>query len=407
MKKSILLLFTAGLLTANLCIPASAVSLVNARSNLPATPAVPIQTSLEPDAEGTISFQNIKSRMRTNNLAIRSLQATLDSQKAYDRKLVCNELRDGINQLSDQAWETSGKAFQASIESLQKQLDSLKEEDYNKQMDKLILQTELSIEQVIMGGEELYLNILSTECSLSDLNRNLKSMERSIKEMELRYDLGQVSKLTFEQLKSNYTNTKSQAAALELSIEKMKASLQVLLGESPTGKLTLEPLPSVSQKQKDLLRASYNTALQIAKEKSLKLSLADKILADAKKTWSDAKDDYIDLMYQYKMAEQTYKSAEFTYNSTVKDFELSFQNLYKAIPDSQQALEAAEAAVAYQQQNYATAELKHQQGQLSDAALQDIEDALLTAKSSVTVAELKMFTAWNHYEWAIELGMIG
>lgn len=412
MKKSILLLCTAGLLTANLCIPAAGVSLANIRSNLPATPAVQGQTDTKTDAKGTVSFQNLQLRMRTENLTIRSLQATLDSQKAFDYKVAYNDLVDGINALSDAAWGLSqaGKdisSLQANVESMHKQLDSLKEEEYSETMEKISLQIEQSIQQIIMGGESLYLNILSTESTLSDLNRSLKTLETNMREMELRYTLGQISELTLQQFKSTYSSTKSQAVALEQSLKNMKASLQVLLGTSPTGGLTLAPLPAVSQKQTALLLTKYDTALQIAKEKSLTLALAKNTLNEAKETWDDVKDDYSYSSYKYKMAEQTYRSAVYTYESTVSDFEYSFQSLYSAIPDAQQTLNAAESTYTYQKQSYETAKLKHQLGQLSDTALKAAEDAMLTAKSALSSAQMKVYSAWNNYEWALERGMVG
>lgn len=412
MKKRILLICTAGLLTANLSIPAAGVSLANMRNTLTATPAVQGQTYNEPDAKGTVSFQNLQSRMRTENLAIKSLQASLESKTVFDRKQAYDDLVKGLSYLTDNAFALLSKgsdisAYKANIESMRNQIDSLKEENYTKTMEKLSLQINLSTQQLILGGEKLYFNIISSESTLSDLNRNLKTMERNIKETELRYALGQVSQLTLQELNAKYTNLKSQTKTLELTIEKTKASLQVLLGESPTGKLTLSPLPSVSQKQTTLLTVKYDTALQIAKEKSLTLNIAKRTLADAEETWKDAQDDYAYGGYQYKVADQTYRSAVYTYDSTVKDFELSFQNLYQAIPDAQQALEAAEATLSYQQQNYAVAQVKYQQGQLSDSALLSAEDAVLTAKSSVSVEQQKVFTTWNNYQWALERGMIG
>lgn len=410
MKNKILVLCTAGLISVNLCIPAAGASLSNIRTHVDATPAVE-KIIFEADKAGTVSFQNLASRIRTNNPSINSLQFTLDSQKAFSREQAYHDLLEGINGLSDAAWylATNNKdtsSVQANVESMSKQLESLKPENYEKTLKKLSLQIEQTIQQIIMGGESLFLNILSTESALSDLNRSIKNMERTIKEMELRLELGQVSKLSLEQLKSSYASAKSQASTMELSIQKMKDSLQVLLGDPPTGTLALVTLPSPSQKQIPSLHFNYDTALHIAKDKSLTLSIASLTLDDAEKTWDDAKDNIWYHSYQYKMAEKTYYSAVYTHDSTVKNFELSFKNLYDSIPDAQQSLTTAESALTFQKQNHITAQAKHKLGQISDTAFQNAEDSLLSAKEAVKVAQIKLFTIYNQYQWALERGML-
>ena len=412
MKQKLILFCTAGLITANLCLPAVAVSLANARPNLleTANPAVAAPSYYAPDEKGCVSFQNVAARVRTNNLTILSLQATLDSQKAFNREKAYKDMVDGINGMAEFAWLESslGKeisSIQANIESMRDQLENLKEENYAETMERLTRQIEHAIDQVIVGSESLYLNSLTYEVNLSDMKRALTTLERSITEMELRSQLGQVSPLSLQQLKANYNSTKSQAASMELALQKMKASLQSLLGETPTGEITLLPLDL--GKQQDLFTLGYDEALKKAKESSYTLYAAKETLEDAEETWKDAKDDYSSISYKYKMAEQTYMAAVYTHQNTVKSFELSFRTLYDAVPDAKLALAAAEQALAFQEKAYTTAEAKHKLGQISDNGLLNAKEELEKSHSAVTIAKINAFTAMNNYKWAVLQGYVG
>lgn len=414
MKKQVYSLCAAGILVANLCVPVSAATLGNVRPNIQATtaPAVQMPTKYPPDALGQVSFQNLESRVRKSNLTALSLQASLDSQKAFNRDQAYKDLVDAINQIADAAWGMSAipgasASMNATGEAMRDQLDNLTEENYKETMETVNHQIENAIWQIVTGTESLYLNIQSCEVNLADLNRGLAAMERSIQEMELRYNLGQVSQMTLQQLKTTQQSTKSQTESLQLTLKQMRTSLNVMLGEPATSTLALQELPSSSAQKNKLLTLSYDVALDQAKRTSFTLYSAKDTLKDAEKVWTDAKGDYGSQNYKYQMAEQKYQAAVLTCEASVKNFEISFQGLYQAVPDTKQALQALEASCLYQEKNYAIAQTKHQQGQLSDSQLQTAKDDVLAAQSAVTVAEIKAFTAVNQYQRAVEYGIIG
>lgn len=406
MKKQLLSLCTAGLLAANLFTPAAAVSMNALRPNITSTAvsAVSVPPVYPPDAEGTVSFQNLESRLRKNNLSVLSLQNTLDIQKKFDRKSTYNSLIDSINILVDQSWAlsqngTDTKELNASIEAMRAKLDPLKEDKYQETLDALSHQMENSIQKIIQGAQTLYLNMVSYEVSLSDLNRALASLDRNVREMELRVSLGQMSELTLAQLKATQQSTKSQKASMELALEKMRASLALLLGEPTTENLKLAVLPSDWRKA-TLLNKDYDTALKQAKEKSYTIYSAEKSLKDTKKDWDDAQKNIVPRTFDYNKAEQTYKSSISTHDTAIRNFEINFKEIYQAVPDTQQALTAAEATLAYQEKLYAAATLKYQQGQISQKQLTAAEDELLLARSARTTAEIKAFTAYHQYQLA-------
>ncbi len=225
-----------------------------------------------------------------------------------------------------------------------------------------------------------------------------------MKEIELRYQLGQVSKLTLTQVQNGYESLESSITSLENTVSTLYSSLQSLMGDVPTGKLRLLDTPSVTANELSYL--NYASDLAKAKENSYTLYTADRAVEDAEDAMNDARRDEGKNSYQYKMAEYAYQSSIYKKDAAVASFEASFLNLYKAIAPAQTALAAKQSALAYEQQMYAVAEKKYQLGNLSANALQDAKDTLDSAQRDVEAAQLDLFTAYHSYDQAVKLGLV-
>ena len=297
-------------------------------------------------------------------------------------------------------------SLETSLESMEDQLDDLKDqkEDYQKTLEDTARQIDYAAAQTIAGAESLYLTILSTQLQLEALQETMESTQRSLREVELRYELGQVSQLTLLQAQSGYDSLKASMDSLENTISTLYSSLQSLMGDVPTGRLTLTSTPYVTQGQ--LAAISYTSDLEKAKENSYTLYASARSVEDAKQAMDDARREEGKNSYQYKMAEYTYQSTLYQNDATIAEFELSFQSLYKALAPAQAALSAKESALAYEEQVYAVAERKHELGNLSDNALLDAKNTLNTAKRDVTAAEMELYTAYHSYEQAVKQGLV-
>ena len=292
-------------------------------------------------------------------------------------------------------------------ETLETQLDNLKEQrdDYKKTLADMNRQIESITDQAISSGESIYLVILSTQLQLDGLKNNtIPSTKRSLEEIQLRYQLGQVSKLTVTQVENAYQNVESSVTSLENSIANLYSTLQSVMGDKATGSLVLLDTPSVSAN--DLSYINYAADLAKAKEKSYDLYTATRAVEDAEDEMNDARRDEGKNSYQYKMAEYTYQSSLYKKDAAVASFETSFLNLYKAIAPAQTALAAKQSALAYEEQMYAVAEKKYQLGNLSANALQDAKDTLDSAQRDVEAAQLDLFTAYHSYDQAVKLGLV-
>ena len=433
-----------------------------ARQNTSTTPiSASGTTSVTIPSDGTLAFSQIGERVKANNLTLKAAQESLKQAKAMDWDDAIDEMEDAIDNLDIQISQllTGSKAqlekaqadlatslngisvtdgnltglkeviqntvtlstlsslsqysqmqaasLKASKESLEDQLDDLKEQkqDYQKTLKDTERQIDYAADQTISGAESLYLTILSTQLQLDGLKNNtLASTQRSLKEIELRYQLGQVSKLTLTQVQNGYESLASSITSLENTVSTLYSSLQSLMGDVPTGKLRLLDTPSVTANELSYL--NYASDLSKAKENSYTLYTADRAVEDAEDAMNDARRDEGKNSYQYKMAEYAYQSSIYKKDAAVASFEASFLNLYKAIAPAQTALAAKQSALAYEQQMYAVAEKKYQLGNLSANALQDAKDTLDSAQRDVEAAQLDLFTAYHSYDQAVKLGLV-
>lgn len=433
-----------------------------ARQNTSTTPiSASGTTSVTIPSDGTLAFSQIGERVKANNLTLKAAEESLKQAKAMDWDDAIDEMEDAIDNLDIQISQllngstnqlaTANAALTASLdkvsvsgekienlgdvinsainvsmlktlaqygqmqaeslkstkESLEDQLDDLKEQkqDYQKTLKDTERQIDYAADQTISGAESLYLTILSTQLQLDGLKNNtLASTQRSLKVIELRYQLGQVSKLTLTQVQNGYESLESSITSLENTVSTLYSSLQSLMGDVPTGKLQLLDTPSVTANELSYL--NYASDLSKAKENSYTLYTADRAVEDAEDAMNDARRDEGKNSYQYKMAEYAYQSSIYKKDAAVASFEASFLNLYKAIAPAQTALAAKQSALAYEQQMYAVAEKKYQLGNLSANALQDAKDTLDSAQRDVEAAQLDLFTAYHSYDQAVKLGLV-
>lgn len=433
-----------------------------ARQNSSTTPiSASGTTSVTIPSDGTLAFSQIGERVKANNLTLKAAQESLKQAKAMDWDDAIDEMEDAIDNLDiqisqllngssaqleqakkdldsslssvitskdglsglgsviqntitvstlttlSQYGKMQAESLKSTKESLEDQLDDLKEQkqDYQKTLKDTERQIDYAADQTISGAESLYLTILSTQLQLDGLKNNtLASTQRSLKEIELRYQLGQVSKLTLTQVQNGYESLASSITSLENTVSTLYSSLQSLMGDVPTGKLRLLDTPSVTANELSYL--NYASDLSKAKENSYTLYTADRAVEDAEDAMNDARRDEGKNSYQYKMAEYAYQSSIYKKDAAVASFEASFLNLYKAIAPAQTALAAKQSALAYEQQMYAVAEKKYQLGNLSANALQDAKDTLDSAQRDVEAAQLDLFTAYHSYDQAVKLGLV-
>lgn len=370
-----------------------------------------------PDPVGSISFTNLEHRLRENNLNLLALEESIQAIEAIDYEKMTDDIRKQINQIAQAQWgmitgipggigSIAASSMDAAYDSLRDTFDDLKDGKIQEDNAAVIRQLENAQEQIIMAAESLYVALVDLELNDSALDRQLTALDRTIQEMELRYELGHISSQTLRQTQASRTALVSGQQTLEMNISNYKAQLEMLIGAEQTGNIQLQGLPQVTSQQ--LEEMDLEADLAAAKEVSYDLFAAQRTLEDAQEDFKDAGKDYNynEKKYQYVSAQHTWESAQYTYQATLQSFENSFRSLYLQVKDYKQVLDAARTALAVEQDNYSVAQLKHSQGSLSDNGLLEAEDKVKSAQETVEGAEVDLFTAYHNYRWAVDYGIL-
>lgn len=388
---------------------------------------------LVPDPVGTVSFANLDSRLRENNLNLLALEENIAALEVIDYDKMREQMVDSLNTIAKQidaisstgdllaqipqydftdedmliinmVSTSSSTSLQQSYNSMRDTFEDLKDGKLQEDNEAIIRQLRNAQDQVVMAAQSLYVALAEMELNDAALDRTLAALDRTVEEMELRYELGQISALTLEQTKSGKTTAVSGKQTLEMNIANYKHQLELMIGAQLSGTIQLQPLPDVTQQ--DLEAMDLEADLEQAKANSYELFAAQRTLEDTKESAKESAKGYMENTYQYKAAQHQRQAAEYTYNATVQSFEMSFRTLYNQVKDDWQVLAAAQTALACQQDTYASMQLKYEQGSLSENKLKDAADEVSAAQDTVDSAKISLFSAYNNYRWAVDYGIL-
>lgn len=386
----------------------------------PAGPDLAENVTIQPDPVGEVSFENVERRMRENNLQLLALEQSvlsiedIDYDKLYDK--LWHQLNDiakaqwGLVQMSkfmsEYDYRTSYDQMDRAYDAVREQFDAIKEGDMQKDNADLVRQLNNLEDQIVMAGEALYAALTAMESQERSLQRQLEGLDRTVEEMELRYQLGQISAMQLTEVKTGRTALESGLATLGMNVANYKLQLEMLIGAEQTGGIALGPLPEVTEQQ--LQEMDLERDLAAAKDKSYELYDAEKTLEDARDQYKEDADNwgYNEKHMEYRNAKRTWQAAQYTYNNTVQNYELKFRTLYAQVGDYRQSLEAAKVSLECERSSYEASELRYQQGTISRNALLTAEDDLREAEEKVRAAAGDLFSTYNTYCWAVQHGIL-
>ncbi|MDD5931724.1 MAG: TolC family protein [Oscillospiraceae bacterium] len=424
MKKKITALLVLLALVLGCAIPALADETAEeaaASSGAASEPAADTAAEVEtvPDRVGFASFENVESRMRANNLKILSLQQSIGTLEDIDYAELEEDLRDALHSIVDQQWgmiqmemlepiaaKMTAATLEEQYDAVKEQLTDLREGKLQADNAGIIRQIQNAQNQIILAGESTFIALKAMETQEDALQRQLTALNRTVEEMELRYQLGQISALQLSEVKAGRSSLTSGLSTLRMNMEVYKAQLEQLLGAEITGQISLGTIPTVTAEQVAAINPEADLAAY--KEKSYELYEAKKTLEEAQEEFEDARDEYKadEKKQEYRSAQRTWQAAQYTYNDTVQSCELKFQTICQQVKDYQQIWEAAKVSLACQQESYKASELKFQQGTISQNALLTAGDDLRTAEEKVENAASDLFSAYNTYCWAVQHGIL-
>ena len=379
-------------------------------------PAAEETAQTTPDAAGTLSFENLSARMKTGYYTVMSLEENIAAIECIDYDKMYEDLRDGLNQIAEAQWmmlqipgagETyTYKSLQDQYDALRKTFDDIKDGKLQQDNADLVRQLRDAENQLLMAGQTLYINLLGLEDQSAALTRQTAALDRTIEEVKLRYELGQVSAMTLQQTEAGKAQVESGKAAIDAAVAQLRRQLNAMTGEELTAPLTLNALPGVTAEQ--LAAMDVEKDLEKAKAVSYDLYAAKLTLDDADEEYKDKAGDlgYNEDNYEYIAVKHRWQAAQYTYNAAVQNFELSFRSLYDSVQSYASALNAAKVSLECERSDLAAAQLRYEQGTISENALHTAEDELYTAQDTVSGAERDLFTAYNNYRWAVDYGLL-
>lgn len=401
MRRIFALPLAAALFFSLLAFPAAAVGTESSSQGSPNSP----------DPEGTVTWENLDSRIRSGSLAFQALLENISSVEAIDYDQMMDNLRTQINQIANAQWYTAlsggdSGSLDQTYASLRETFEDIKDGELQADNADVVWQLKDASNQVVAAGQKLYITLVGLEQSVQDLERQIAALDRQLTDARLREQLGRASAQTVSSLEQSRAQLVSQKESLNTTITKYKSQLQSLIGETPTGELTLGPLPT--EADMDWTQPDYEADLASAKAASWTIRDAEATLADAKETWKDARLDYTGSKQKYllEMAEHTWNSAQLTYQSTIQDFECSFKTLYQSLFDYEQVLETKKSALSYQETQLAVTQKKYELGLASYYDVLTAQDTVSAAQSGVDSAWRDLFTARNDYAQAVENGLL-
>ncbi len=378
--------------------------------------SAPETAQTAPDAEGTLRFENLSARMKTGYYTVMSLEENIAAIECIDYDKMYEDLRDGLNQIAEAQWmmlqipgagETyTYKSLQDQYDTLRKTFDDIKDGKLQQDNADLVRQLRDAENQLLMAGQTLYINLLGLEDQSAALIRQTAALDRTIEEVKLRYELGQVSAMTLQQTEAGKAQAESGKAAIDAAVAQLRRQLNAMIGEELTAPLTLNALPGVTAEQ--LAAMDVEKDLERAKAISYSLYAAKLTLDDADEEYKDKARDlgYNEDNYEYIAVKHRWQAAQYTYNAAVQNFELSFRSLYDSVQSYASALNAAKVSLECERSDLAAAQLRYEQGTISENALHTAEDELYTAQDTVSGAERDLFTAYNNYRWAVDYGLL-
>ena len=368
-----------------------------------------------PDAEGTLRFENLSARMKTGYYTVMSLEENIAAIECIDYDKMYEDLRDNLNLIADYQWGMiqAGQSGSYAYETLEqrynnarKTFDDIKDGKLQKDYADTVRQLRNMQDSLTAMGESLYVNLLSLEDQSPPLIRQTPALDRTIEEVKLRYELGQVSAMTLQQTEAGKAQVESGKAAIDAAIAQLRRQLNAMIGEELTAPLTLNALPEVTAEQ--LAAMDVEKDLEKAKAASYDLYAVKLTLEDADEEYKDKAGDlgYNKDNYEYIAVKHQWQAAQYTYNAAVQNFELSFRSLYDSVQSYASALNAAKVSLECERSDLAAAQLRYEQGTISENALHTAEDELYTAQDTVSGAERDLFTAYNNYRWAVDYGLL-
>lgn len=405
MKQPIAIALTA-VLAAGLCTPASAVSTTAAQTT--------------PPTVKTLRFDELERTVRENNLSVKAFAQQLKSVEetkvstSYDNQYFTLEqqmsqyqaqIKDldaaiaalGTDASSDALRKTliaQRSALQSSVRALQVSYRDLKDnEDHatDKHKDTLTAtqrQLTNATDLLCVGAQSTFVSLHTLEVSQSEMARSLAQLDRSIAIVRVQVSRGMAGMLDLLALQSQRETLLANQKTLEVQRANLQNSLAVQCGLSADTKLEITALPEVTAAQ--LATMNYDQDLTEALKNSYSIWAKQDAAQQASHDYANNVTDNI----------YAYEAAKITAQAEPDNVKTAFRQLYNAVRDKKNALDAANADAAQGSKTFASKQTHYARGALSKNEYLQAQDTFAALERAQTNAKINLLTAYNQYNWA-------
>ena len=373
----------------------------------------------KPDAEGTLSLLNLRSRMLEHYYPLLALEENIKTLEEWDYKRTEDELRDQLNETANKQWglimmssvepmagELAQAQLQMQYDALRDAFDDVRDGKLQKDNEGVKRQLRNLQNQTVIVAESLYITLKGLEAQDASLTRTIASLGRTEQEMALREKLGQISALQLQQVQLGAVQAESGQKTLRMNMDNILMQLKAMSGVELDQSLALAALPTVTAEQVEAMSLEKDRAS--AQEASYELYDVKKTYDDAKTAYEDARKEYGEYSKknEWMQAKHTWQAAQYTYENAKQGYELKFRTLYAQVKDAAQIISAKREALAAQEKSYQASALKYKQGTISANELANAGDDLAKVKDELASAERDLLTQYRSYQWAVQYGIL-
>jgi len=340
-----------------------------------------------------ILFGDLEDLVRENNMTYKSLSASISDLD--DLEDAMDDLEDTLDDLKDlekllkdnpdlEGSELAGGKTLADVQQAQGELRGTLS-SMGSAGDPAVLERQMKDgrNQLVLGAQTLFIALVGMERQEEALVRQLKALDRTVEEMNLRYQMGQISRLQLLEVQNGRAALASGLTTLRMNLKTYKMQLEQMVGRDMTGTSPLGSLPAVTDEE--LAALDVEKDLKKVIQKNYSVYAADK----AEENASDSS-----------------MAAYYSYKAACQQAELKFRTLYAKLLDCRQIVTAAETALECETLACQAAELKYRQGTISRNALLAAEDEMKTAQETLWTAKNDLFATYNNYCWAVGHGVL-
>jgi len=354
---------------------------------------------VEEAAANMVMFTELPELMRKNSPSYKALVAQINYIE--DAKDYVGELtRDlAIVSAQIQALNPSAEGYQASMRRLQAEQADLQSKlsRFASISAQDTTQMEAGCDQMIMGCETMYINLVNLKLQEAGAVRQIESLQRTVKAMQVRKDNGLISELQMMELQSGLDSAINGLDALRIGKNNLQMQIEQMLGEKITGTFEVGTLPRVTAEEINAIDVEKDLQQVLRRNPGVKAAEAseDQMLSMGIGSMSSAMWDSLSSANTYAI------------ESAKLQAEAGFRSLYAQLLNKRDAVSVSRTALDVEQLSYDAAELKYNNGAISHDALLTAADELQTAKETVVTAENDLFAAYNQYNWAVKHGIVG